>query len=144
MNSYNHYAYGAVAEWMFGYMAGIRPDPVHPGFEHFILAPKPDNRPAEEIPAGQTPIRRVKAHYDTTYGTIESAWEYVGDLLHCSFTIPTDTTAAVIFPTHEGAARIKINDCLMDAASLGATVDAEGWHFTLTAGQYDVAECEAL
>ena len=144
MNSFNHYAYGAVAEWMFGYMAGIRPDPVHPGFEHFILAPKPDNRAAEEIPAGQTPIRRVKAHYDTTYGTIESAWEYVENLLHCSFTIPTDTTAAVIFPTREGTARIKINDCLMDAASLGATVDAEGWHFTLTAGQYDIAECETV
>jgi alpha-L-rhamnosidase len=142
MNSFNHYAYGAVAEWMFGYMAGIRPDPMRPGFEHFILAPKPDNRPVDEIPEGQTPIRRVKAHYTTPYGTIKSAWEYVDGLLHCSFTIPTDTTATVIFPAVTNAERICINDRLLDATTLGARVDAEGWHFELSAGHYDISESD--
>ena len=41
MNSINHYAYGAVAEWMYGVMCGIRPDENATGFENIIIAPSP-------------------------------------------------------------------------------------------------------
>ena len=44
MNSFNHYAYGAVAGWMFSAMAGVRDDPAAPGFRHFVLAPVPEPR----------------------------------------------------------------------------------------------------
>ena len=44
MNSFNHYAYGVIAEWIYAYMAGIRP--LKPGFSHVVLAPHADRRPA--------------------------------------------------------------------------------------------------
>jgi alpha-L-rhamnosidase len=139
MNSFNHYAYGAVAEWMFGSMAGIRPDPARPGFEHFILAPKPDNRTPAQIPEGQTPIRRVKAHYDTTYGRIESAWEYADGVLQCRFTVPQSCSASVVFPVGADAERITLNGISLDAQTLGATREADGWHFEIGAGEYSIS-----
>ena len=39
MNSYNHYAYGAVCQWLFEAVAGFRPDPENPGFKHIIFEP---------------------------------------------------------------------------------------------------------
>ena len=44
MNSFNHYAYGCVVEWLFAHAAGIRADPSAPGFRRFLLEPKPDMR----------------------------------------------------------------------------------------------------
>ena len=87
MNSFNHYAYGAVAEWMFSTMAGIRPDPATPGYRHFILAPVPDRR-----------LGFVTARQRTPFGEIVSAWRYEGDAWRWTFTIPADTTATVKRP----------------------------------------------
>ena len=44
MNSFNHYAYGAVADWMYGVMAGIRTDDCQPGFQRIIFQPRTDQR----------------------------------------------------------------------------------------------------
>lgn len=98
MNSFNHYAYGAVAEWMYESMAGIRADAAHPGFTHFILAPKPDFRSGEEIPAGQERIRHVKAYFLARTGRIESEWGYENGRFTYRFTIPEGTGARVEFP----------------------------------------------
>lgn len=98
MNSFNHYAFGAVGEWMMAYMAGIRPDEEKFGFEHFVLAPVVDNRSENEIPHGQKPITFVKAHYDCAYGRIESEWENVGGRFVYRFTVPEKCTAEVHLP----------------------------------------------
>lgn len=98
MNSFNHYAYGAVAEWMYESMAGIKADPEHPGFGHFILAPRPDRRRDEELPQGQERITSVTAHYDSVAGRIESAWSMEGGEFVYRFTIPEGTGARVEFP----------------------------------------------
>ena len=88
MNSFNHYAYGAVLSWMYGTMAGIRVDPARPGFRHFILAPIPDRR-----------VGRVMARYRSAYGMVESAWKYGADgKWTWRFRIPANTTAAVTVP----------------------------------------------
>lgn len=63
MNSYNHYAYGAVASWMYGYMAGIRTEEQTPGYRRFVLNPQPDPR-----------IRFVRASLETRHGLIRSEW----------------------------------------------------------------------
>jgi alpha-L-rhamnosidase len=91
MNSFNHYAYGAVLAWMYGTMAGIQEDKANPGFKHFVLAPSPDSR-----------VGHVKASFDSPYGRIESAWE-VGDWdkFTWTFTIPANTTATVKVPGGE-------------------------------------------
>ena len=63
MNSFNHYAYGAVQEWMYRHIAGIETTEQAPGFAHLILQPKPDTRSAEEIPAGQEKITWVRTSF---------------------------------------------------------------------------------
>jgi alpha-L-rhamnosidase len=90
MNSFNHYAYGAVLSWMYGTMAGIREDPSEPGFRHIILAPVPDRR-----------VGSVVASFRSPYGTIKSAWRYEGDKWIWTFTIPANATATVVPPGGE-------------------------------------------
>ena len=88
MNSFNHYAYGAVISWMYSAMAGIREDLAVPGFRHFFLQPQPDKR-----------VGSVKASYNSASGLIESAWEYGADgKWKWTYTIPANTTATVILP----------------------------------------------
>ena len=91
MNSFNHYAYGAIQEWMYRHMAGIETTEDAPGFAHPILQPKPDTRRLEEIPAGQELIKWVKASFDSPTGTIKSAWDTTdGFTYEC--TVPVAST----------------------------------------------------
>ena len=88
MNSFNHYAYGAVLAWMYGTMAGIQGDVAKPGFKHIILAPMPDKR-----------VGHVKACFRSPYGPIKSAWSYdAAGKWTWTFTIPANTTATVKIP----------------------------------------------
>ena len=91
MNSFNHYAYGAVLDWMYGTMAGIRLDPKSPGWKHFILAPIPDKR-----------IGNVNATYESPYGAIKSSWEFnKNGTWHFRAEIPANPSATVILPNGE-------------------------------------------
>jgi alpha-L-rhamnosidase len=87
MNSFNHYAYGAVCQWIWQTCAGIASDPAHPGFKHIIMKPVPDRR-----------LDHLDAIYHSAAGLIESHWKYVGDDWIWTFTIPTGTTATVTLP----------------------------------------------
>ena len=75
MNSFNHYAYGAVAEWMYRFMVGIEADADAPGFRHIILQPRPDRRSDAEMPLGQERITFARASFDSPAGKIESGWK---------------------------------------------------------------------
>lgn len=132
MNSFNHYSYGAVAEWMYAYVAGIRPDPDCVGFdEHFILAPMPDTRKESEIPDGQTRITSVKA----TYRDIISDWHYEEErfVWHC--VIP-DGSACVEFPLLYGQKTVEINGITFTAKELDGEILDGKMVFELTAGEY--------
>ena len=74
MNSFNHYAYGVVAEWMYRYMVGIEADIEAPGFRHIILQPRPDVRGNDEIPKGQERISHVSCDFDSPVGKITVHW----------------------------------------------------------------------
>lgn len=136
MNSFNHYAYGAVAEWMYAAMAGIAVDPDAPGFKHFVLSPRPDTRKGSELPTGQKPITYVKAHYDSVVGRIESAWELCEGVFTYSFTIPTGTSARVEFPLLNGRDYVMINQQKFDFQQLSGTKVGEKLVFELGAGTY--------
>ena len=82
MNSFNHYAYGAVGEWMFNVCAGIQPDPENPGFRRIRFAPQPDPR-----------MGHVSASIRTAQGLVASAWAYEGDKVRYTFTVPAGCTA---------------------------------------------------
>ena len=87
MNSFNHYAYGCVCEWIWETVAGIAADPVTPGFKHIIMKPIPDKR-----------LGHVTAEYRSAAGLIKSAWKYEGDTWIWKFTIPKGVTATVTLP----------------------------------------------
>lgn len=138
MNSFNHYAYGAVMEWMYESMAGIRVDPEAPGFSHFILAPHPDLREGAYLPAGQKRINSVRAHFDTVYGRIESAWDYHEGTFTYRFTIPAGTTARVEIPLARGQKEIVLNGLACGAADLGGCIEGGKMILSLGAGSYTV------
>ncbi len=136
MNSFNHYAYGAVAEWMFSRMAGIMPDEEKPGFEHFILSPRPDRRKASELPEGQERIRRVSAYYDSKRGRIESCWEYENDKFTYRFKVPAGTSARVEFPLLAGQGSVNINGLNFTPEELSGEVRSGVLVFRAGPGEY--------
>ncbi len=77
MNSFNHYAYGAVADWMYGVICGINTDEKAPGFENAILKPIPDRR-----------LSHAEASIETKYGTLTSKWTLKDNIVHYEFTVP--------------------------------------------------------
>ena len=87
MNSFNHYAYGCVCEWIWETVAGIAADPAEPGFKHIIMKPVTDKR-----------LGHVEAEYKSAAGVIRSAWKYEGDKCVWEFTIPEGARASVTVP----------------------------------------------
>lgn len=92
MNSFNHYSFGAVEEWMYRFMAGIEVDTAAPAFEHLILQPKPDSRAGSELPQGQERITWVKAKYKSVKGLITSEWSFTDGVFKYSAQTPVNTT----------------------------------------------------
>ncbi len=86
MNSFNHYAYGAVVGWMFETMAGIGCVRETPGFQRIRLAPAPDRRLA------------VKASYESVYGNIETETVFAGPEWQYTCALPPNTTAEIRLP----------------------------------------------
>ena len=87
MNSFNHYAYGAVCEWIWETVAGIASDIKAPGFKHIIMKPIPDQR-----------LGFVNAELNSAAGLIKSSWKYEGTKWIWDFTIPEGATATVTLP----------------------------------------------
>jgi alpha-L-rhamnosidase len=90
MNSFNHYAYGAIGEWLYTYVAGIRIDEQKPGYKHFYLEPHPGGG-----------LTHAAAEHHTMYGKIKSAWKIEGDNFSYEIEIPANTKATVILPGKE-------------------------------------------
>ncbi len=87
MNSFNHYSFGAVGQWMMAYSIGIQRD--EPGFKHFILQPEPD-------PTGET--KWAEGYYDSMYGKISSAWINSNGSITYNLTVPGNTSATLYLP----------------------------------------------
>lgn len=89
MNSFNHYAYGAVGDWMYQHIGGIRP--LAPGYRRIKVAPQPGGE-----------LTHALARFESAYGIIESRWEIADGELHLSVEIPANTTAQIVFPSASG------------------------------------------
>ncbi|HEV7301405.1 MAG TPA: family 78 glycoside hydrolase catalytic domain [Tepidisphaeraceae bacterium] len=94
MNSFNHYAYGAVGDWLYQVVAGIDIDLNKPGYRHIQLRPRP-------LVGG--PLSYAKASLDTWHGTIESGWTLEGTKLSYRVVVPPNTTATVTVPGSNAA-----------------------------------------
>ena len=87
MNSFNHYAFGAVGEWMYSTIAGLELDEQQPGWKSFNLRPRPGGG-----------LSSAQATLDTAYGTIVSAWTLAGGVFTLRIQVPVNTQARVFLP----------------------------------------------
>jgi len=87
MNSFNHYSFGSVGEWMYETIAGLRLDPRQPGWKHFIVRP--------ELGGG---LSEAHASFESPYGVTASAWTLVDGLFTLTVTVPVNSGASVFLP----------------------------------------------
>ena len=87
MNSFNHYAYGAIEEWIMSHNLGIQRDENRPGYKHILMQPKIDDT-----------FSFVKGGFRSVYGDIASAWEIKPSGTEIEVTIPANTTATFTLP----------------------------------------------
>ena len=88
MNSFNHYAYGAVFDWIFGVMCGIKPTETAPGYKEVRIAPHPNKR-----------IGFVDTAIETRHGRVAVHWYYKEDTVYYEFTVPQGVTAHITLPS---------------------------------------------
>ncbi len=98
MNSFNHYAYGAIGEWLYSHVAGICIDPENPGYKHFFLQPHSGGG-----------LTSASSSLKSVYGTIKSEWKLEEASMDYSCTVPPNTTATVCFD-HIGSQDVKMNN----------------------------------
>jgi alpha-L-rhamnosidase len=93
MNSFNHYAYGAIGSWLYQCVAGIELDPDRPGYEHIVLRPTPGGE-----------LKHASAVLDSIRGRIRSAWKIQKDRFTWEVEIPPNTRATAHVPSKDGKA----------------------------------------
>jgi alpha-L-rhamnosidase len=86
MNSYNHYAYGAIGDWMYRTIAGLDMDETKPAYKRIHFEPK----------FAGAKMTFAKASHQSMYGTILSAWQVNGKQIEVEVHIPANTTAQVV------------------------------------------------
>jgi alpha-L-rhamnosidase len=87
MNSFNHYAYGAVYDWVFGSVGGLDADREVPGFRRAFIKPLMDG-----------PLAWAETSYDSGYGLFSVRWEKSGKDIKINVTVPPNTTALMVLP----------------------------------------------
>ena len=87
MNSFNHYAYGAIGEWMYRVVAGLELDPAEPGYKHVLVQPQPGGG-----------LTSARASLATLYGDAASGWSLANGKLTVSATVPPNAHGTVRLP----------------------------------------------
>lgn len=87
MNSFNHYAYGCVGDWMYGKICGIEIAEDGAGYSRINITPRPCER-----------LGFARCSIDTVRGRLESAWYYSGESVKLEFSIPEETEARITLP----------------------------------------------
>ena len=107
MNSFNHYAIGAVGEWMYRVILGINNDDEHPAYEHFVIHPYPGGG-----------LKFARGLYDSVRGKIESGWSVAAGKLRMNIKVPANTTATVYVPAKDSRDVIESNKPAKTAAGV--------------------------
>ncbi len=95
MNSFNHYAYGAIGDWMYRVSAGI--ETKDPGYKHLVLQPHPSEK-----------LSYSKASFESSYGTVASGWERKDNKVIVNVTIPANSTGTIVLPV-EAASKVTVS-----------------------------------
>ena len=134
MNSFNHYAFGAVGEWLYSVVAGIDVDESRPGFRNAIIRPRPGGG-----------LTWARGSLDTPYGRIESHWRLEAGRFLLDVTVPPNATATVYLPA-SAKAGASVGDVTESGKPLSAAegisdIRAEAGEVVcrVTAGEYRFA-----
>jgi len=92
MNSFNHYAYGAIGDWMYRVMAGLEIDEQEPGYKHILIQPQPGGG-----------FTRAQVSHQSLYGKVSSGWEIKDGEFVLSVEIPANTRATIRLPQTESS-----------------------------------------
>ena len=107
MNSFNHYAYGAIGQWMYERIGGI--SPLEPGYKKVLIAPVPGKQ-----------LEFASAEYESVYGKISSAWKKVENGLQHEVVIPPNTTAKVVIPFEKGMSLLINEEEFTKSSAIGS------------------------
>ena len=121
MNSYNHYAYGAVADWIYRFAAGVDATPLDAGFHTVVLHPVFDTR-----------LSPLEFTYESSHGEIKSGWTVKDSTVEWHVTLPANTTGKLEVKSAD-AARYKLEGVPLTESPLAKKVDGG---FELPAGSY--------
>jgi len=126
MNSFNHWAFGSVGEWVWRHLVGLEPDPAAPGWRHFFVQPKPDPR-----------IEWIDARYRSVRGWIELSWRRERERLSLRVSVPAGCTATVRLPAKDPGQLLESGRSVLTARGIRSvrTSDA-GLSVVVTAGRY--------
>ncbi|HSB00704.1 MAG TPA: family 78 glycoside hydrolase catalytic domain [Anaerolineales bacterium] len=90
MNSFNHYAYGAIGAWMYAVIGGIDLDPAQPSYKHVVMRPQPGGG-----------LTYATAELYSMYGMIRSAWTQTNGVFDWQIKVPVNTMATVYVPAKD-------------------------------------------
>jgi alpha-L-rhamnosidase len=136
-SSHNHVMFGDISAWCYKALAGIRPDPAHPGFRQFVLRPDPVKE-----------LTEVTAWHQCPYGRIESRWQRAGKAFTWYVVVPPGTIAKTYVPAAantvlEGGQPAAIGERVQGRKPIadGNGIRVRGWHdgrleLELASGEY--------
>jgi alpha-L-rhamnosidase len=129
MNSFNHYAYGAVGEWLYQVIAGIDADSSSPGYKHIVMRP---------FPGGG--ITHAEASLDSIRGKIASAWKIENDKFIWDIAIPVGSTATVYFPAKAAASVFESGKPVCESSGIKLLrMENDRAVFDIASGKYQFA-----
>jgi alpha-L-rhamnosidase len=128
MNSFNHYAYGSIGNWMYKTITGLDMDPVSPAYKKIIIEPK----------FAGIELTYAKSFYNSMYGKIRSSWRLTQEEVEIEVEIPANTTAHILLPNarlsdvFEGGKQLISNDIhsyIETTEGVRLTVGSGSYHF---------------
>jgi alpha-L-rhamnosidase len=109
MNSFNHYAYGAVGDWLYRVVAGVDLDPLEPAYRHVHIRPQPGGG-----------LTSAAGSLQTMYGEVESAWSIDDGRFTLNLTVPPNSRATIRLP---GAAGLAVTEAGLPLSQVEAVTE---------------------
>lgn len=124
MNSFNHYAYGAIGDWMYRVSAGL--DTNSPGYKHLLINPHPTHH-----------LEYSKASFDTPYGIAESGWERKENKIIVNVTVPVNSKATVVLPTKNSSSIMENGELIANNKNISEiNIEGNKVQFIIGSGSY--------
>ncbi len=125
MNSYNHYAYGAIGEWMYNNLLGLKINDKFPGYKRFYIKPLFDKN-----------FNYVKGNYLSNYGNISIEWKRDTKFITLNIEIPANSKSDIILSKGANGNSWKLSNDKLKKYVLNSYSKNNNDHFTIGSGKY--------